>query len=102
MKGVVSADSIEPHSSQKMRHRKRDYPTEIPPVKSKSDESKLKPFMVADTETVLLDCKGHTAYAAGFMRVYPEAGMKVGSISHSSGAGEIETFDCTTDYMKET
>lgn len=59
---------IEPITAREIRNRKRSYPTHITALKPCRTE--LKPFMVADTETLLID-NVHKPYAAGLMMVRP-------------------------------
>lgn len=60
---------IEPITpARKMRYRKRNYPTHITKVIPRSTER--KPFLVADTETILID-DVHKPYAAGLLMVRP-------------------------------
>jgi len=49
--------------------RKSPYPDHIPAIKSKIKER--RPFIVADTETVLINNE-HMPYAAGFLVVKPD------------------------------
>jgi hypothetical protein len=61
---------IEPITAREIqnRNRKRSHPTHITALKSSS--TKLKPFIVADTETILID-NVHKPYAAGLLMVRP-------------------------------
>lgn len=59
---------IEPIRAREIRNRKRFYPTHITALKQCFTE--LKPFMVADTETILID-NVHKPYAAGLLMVRP-------------------------------
>lgn len=59
---------IEPITAREIRNRKRSYPTHITALKPCRTE--LKPFMVADTETILID-NVHKPYAAGLLMVRP-------------------------------
>lgn len=59
---------IEPITAREIRNRKRSHPTHITALKPCRTE--LKPFMVADTETILID-NVHKPYAAGLMMVRP-------------------------------
>ena len=59
---------IEPITARGIRYCKRSYPTHITALKPSRTE--LKPFMVADTETILID-NVHKPYAAGLLMVRP-------------------------------
>ncbi|XP_038683072.1 DNA polymerase-like [Tripterygium wilfordii] len=59
---------VEPITAREIRYRKRSYPTHITALKPSRTE--LKPFIVADTETILID-NVHKPYAAGLMLVRP-------------------------------
>lgn len=59
---------IKPITAREIRNRKRSYPTHITVLKPCRTE--LKPFMVADTETLLID-NVHKPYAAGLLMVRP-------------------------------
>lgn len=59
---------IEPITAREIRHRNRSYPTHITALKPCCTE--LKPFIVADTETLLID-NVHKPYAAGLLMVRP-------------------------------
>ena len=59
---------IEPITAREILNRKRSHPTHITALKPCRTE--LKPFMVADTETILID-NVHKPYAAGIMMVRP-------------------------------
>lgn len=64
----VEVGSLPAITTKKIRNRKKAYNSSITPIKSNSKE--LKPFLVADTETLLLE-NVHKPYAAGLMIVYP-------------------------------
>ena len=66
---------IEPKTAREIRNRKRSHPTHITALKACG--TKPKPFMVADTETLLVD-NVHKPYAAGLLMVRPSE-----QISHS-------------------
>jgi hypothetical protein len=59
---------IKPITAREILNRKRSHPTHITALKACRTE--LKPFMVADTETILID-NVHKPYAAGLMMVRP-------------------------------
>lgn len=59
---------IEPITAREIRNRKRSHPTHITALKPCRTE--LKPFLVADTETLLID-NVHKPYAAGLLMVRP-------------------------------
>jgi DNA polymerase type B, organellar and viral len=59
---------IEQITAREIRKSKRSYPTHITTLKPW--RTALKPFMVADTETILID-NVHKPYAAGLMMVRP-------------------------------
>lgn len=59
---------IDPITARQIKNSKRSHPTHITALKSCC--TKLKPFMVADTETILID-NVHTPYAAGVLMVRP-------------------------------
>lgn len=59
---------IEPITAREIRHRKRSHPTHITALKPCCTE--LKPFIVSDIETILID-NVHTPYAAGLLMVRP-------------------------------
>ena len=59
---------IEQITAREIRNRKRCYPSHITELKPSRTE--LKPFIVADTETILID-NVHKPYAAGLLMVRP-------------------------------
>lgn len=59
---------IEPITAREIRNRKRSYPSYI--LELKPSRTELKPFIVADTETILIDNE-HKPYAAGLLLVRP-------------------------------
>ena len=59
---------IEPIIARKIRNRKRNYQNFIRSLKPSG--TKLQPFIVADTETILIDNQ-HKPYAAGLLLVRP-------------------------------
>lgn len=59
---------IEPITAKVIQNRKRSYPTHITALKQ--SRTKLKPFIVADIETIMID-NMHKPYAAGLMMVRP-------------------------------
>lgn len=59
---------IEPIRAKEIKNRKCSYPSHITELKACRTE--LKPFIVADTETILID-NVHKPYAAGLMMVRP-------------------------------
>lgn len=59
---------VEPITAREIRNSKRSYPTHITALNPRCTE--LKPFIVADTETILVD-DVHTPYAAGLLMVRP-------------------------------
>lgn len=59
---------VEPKEARTLRHRKHCYPNYLTALKPK--KSIRKPFIVADTETILID-QVHVPYAAGFLVVMP-------------------------------
>ena len=59
---------IEPIIAREIRNRKRSYPNFIRSIKPSGTE--LQPFLVADTETILIDNQ-HKPYAAGLLLVRP-------------------------------
>lgn len=59
---------IEPITARGIRNRKSSHPSHITALKP--CRSELKPFIVADTETILID-NVHKPYAAGLMMVRP-------------------------------
>jgi hypothetical protein len=59
---------IEPITARKIRNRTRSYPTHITALKPCRTE--LRPFMVADTETIMIN-NVHKPYAAGLLMVRP-------------------------------
>lgn len=59
---------IEPITAREIRNRKRSHPTHITALKPCRTE--LKQFIVADTETILID-NIHKPYAAGLLMVRP-------------------------------
>ena len=59
---------IEPITAREIRNSNRSYPTHITALKPCRTE--LKPFIVADTETLLID-NVHKPYAAGLLMVRP-------------------------------
>lgn len=59
---------IEPITARAIRNRKRSYPRHIQALKPSRTE--LKPFIVADTETILIDNE-HKPYAVGLLLVRP-------------------------------
>lgn len=73
----------EPQEAKAMGSRKRRYPDHVPSLKPTSKER--QPFIVADTETVLIN-NVHVPYAAGFLVVKP--GEDVGAKPDYS----IETY----------
>lgn len=62
----------EPITAREIIHKKKDYPGYITAIKKGSKE--LKPFIVSDLETILID-NVHKPYAAGLMMVHP--GIKI-------------------------
>lgn len=74
---------IEPRTARKIRHLKRSYPT--PHITAlKQSRTQMKPFLVADTETILID-DVHKPYAAGLLMVRPGEDL-------SSKVKGIETY----------
>nr|YP_010127582.1 DNA-polymerase-like [Bougainvillea spectabilis]QPP04906.1 DNA-polymerase-like [Bougainvillea spectabilis] len=67
---IIDAGSreIDPIQARVIINRKRSYPTHITALKSSS--TTLKPFIVSDIETVMID-NVHKPYAAGLMMVRP-------------------------------
>lgn len=63
--GMVEMDRI---AASNIRNRKRSYPSYI--LKLKPSRRELKPFIVADLETILIN-NVHTPYAAGLLLVRP-------------------------------
>lgn len=63
-----SFPEIDPIRAREIRKRKSSYPSHITRLKARCTE--LKPFIVADTETLLIN-NVHTPYAAGFLMVRP-------------------------------
>lgn len=63
--GMVEMDRI---AASNIRNRKRSYPSYI--LKLKPSRRELKPFIVADLETILINNE-HTPYAAGLLLVRP-------------------------------
>lgn len=59
---------IEPIIAREIRNRKRSYPSFIKALKPSRTE--LQPYLVADTETILIDNQ-HKPYAAGLSLVRP-------------------------------
>ena len=59
---------ISPIRAREIQNRKRSHPTHITALKPSCTE--LKPFIVADTETILID-DVHKPYAAGLLMVRP-------------------------------
>ncbi|KAL5821138.1 hypothetical protein ACOSQ3_023020 [Xanthoceras sorbifolium] len=59
---------IEPITAREIRYHKRSYPTHITALKPCRTE--LKPFIIANTETILID-NVHKPYAAGLLMVRP-------------------------------
>ncbi|KAL0307813.1 UNVERIFIED_CONTAM: DNA polymerase [Sesamum angustifolium] len=59
---------IKPIPTKEIRYHKSSYPTHITALKP--CHTKLKPFIVADIETLLID-DVHKPYAAGLLVVYP-------------------------------
>lgn len=73
---------IDPISALKIQHKKLNYPRHITRIKSsqrKRTGLKLKSFLVADTETILID-NVHNPYAAGVMMVIPGLDLKTQTI----------------------
>ena len=68
MKAKAGLSEIEPITAREIRNSKRSYPTHITALKPCRTE--LKPFIVADTETLLID-NVHKPYAAGLLMVRP-------------------------------
>ncbi|PKU66497.1 DNA polymerase [Dendrobium catenatum] len=64
---------IEPITARAIRNRKRSYPRHIQALKPSRTE--LKPFLVADTETILIDNE-HKPYAVGLLLVRPGKEIK--------------------------
>lgn len=58
----------EPITAKEIRHSNRSYPTHITALKQSRTE--LKPFIVADMETIIIN-QVHTPYAVGLMMVRP-------------------------------
>lgn len=74
---------IEPRTARKIRHKKRSYPS--PHITAlKQSRTQMKPFLVADTETILIDYV-HKPYAAGLLMVRPGEDL-------SSKVEGIETY----------
>ncbi|KAK9741132.1 hypothetical protein RND81_03G084000 [Saponaria officinalis] len=71
---------IDPIRALKIQHKKRNYPSHITAIKSSSRKrTRLKSFLVADTETILID-NVHKPYAAGVMMVIPGLDIKTQTI----------------------
>jgi hypothetical protein len=64
----VGFSEIDPISARDMLHKKRSYTKHITSLKR--DRTKLKAFIVADTETILIN-NIHVPYAAGLLMVRP-------------------------------
>lgn len=73
-------DQHKPMSALKIQHKKQHYPRHITGIKSSQRKGlKLKSFLVADTETILID-NVHRPYAAGVMMVIPGLDLKTQTI----------------------
>lgn len=68
LSSIIQARSHSIEPTREIRYCKRSYPTHITALKPCCTE--LKPFIVADTETILVD-NVHTPYAAGLLMVRP-------------------------------
>ncbi|KAK8481903.1 hypothetical protein V6N13_061530 [Hibiscus sabdariffa] len=67
---ITKLSEIEPITAREIRYRKGSYATHITTLKLSS--TKVKPFIVADIETLRCgDDKVHKPYAAGLMLVRP-------------------------------
>lgn len=71
------SDEMEPIIPKKLQHKsqKRHYCKYITAIKSSKKKIRLNSFLVADTETILID-NVHKVYAAGVMRVIPGHDLK--------------------------
>lgn len=73
-------DQHKPISALKIQHKKQHYSSHITGIKSSQIKGcKLKSFLVADTETILIN-DVHTPYAAGVMMVIPGQDLKTQTI----------------------
>ncbi|XP_027177654.1 uncharacterized protein LOC113776793 [Coffea eugenioides] len=73
-------DLNNPISDLKIQHKKLNYPSHITGIKSSQRKrTRLKSFLVADTETILID-NVHKPYAAGVMMVIPGLDLKTQTI----------------------
>lgn len=68
LSSIIQAGLSEIEPAREIRNRKRSHPTHITALKP--CRTVLKPFMVADTETLLID-NVHKPYAAGLLMVRP-------------------------------
>lgn len=73
LSSVIQGEWNEIETARKISNRKSSYPTYIRSIKAR--QSELKPFIVADTETLFIN-DIHYAYAAGLMLVYPGREIK--------------------------
>lgn len=74
LSSLMQADKIEiiePRTARKIKNKMRSYPPgHITAVKQSSTDTEMQPFLVADTETILID-DVHKPYAAGLLKVMP-------------------------------
>uniref|UniRef100_A0A803NCS8 Uncharacterized protein n=1 Tax=Chenopodium quinoa TaxID=63459 RepID=A0A803NCS8_CHEQI len=114
-KGSILTD-IKPRKAKVLRYRKRNYPTHITALKSGS--TRLKPFLVADTETILIDVKStpdpetgeedvtkvHFPYAAGVLLVRPGVVIDKGRIytyySEDYTSKVFKSFEERISYLR--
>ena len=85
----VEVGSLPTITAKKIRNRKKTYKSSITPVKCNSKE--LNPFLVADTETLLLE-NVHKPYAAGVMMVHPGDNIKNNSRIDSYFSEDYSSF----------
>jgi len=115
LKGSILTD-IKPRKAKVLRYRKRNYPTHITALKSGS--TRLKPFLVADTETILIDVKStpdpetgeedvtkvHFPYAADVLLVRPGVVIDKGRIdtyySEDYTSKVFKSFEERISYLR--
>ena len=85
-----------------LRSTSREYSNYIK-VPRKSGKIKLKPFLVADTETIIIDNSHHVPYAVGLMVVYPGIQVRRDSLttyfSEDYSSSVFPTFEGRSTQM---